>query len=258
MWSINNEFGRGFDLNAYRGTQYWRDDGSTGYFSTGQITIGDFYGTRATNPVPNPGCYAIVGGSGSGSVYTTSQSDCGPEHPQRIVVVAVGSGDTTASPVSSMTINGVGMSLGARSSGSGSMRLVAVYYLALPSPRYCDLRVVFPGAASGCVFGCYGFYPSNSAMVDSGAGSTTATSAGSGALVSAAGGYYVGVSHHRNTNGTNWAGTMGLGYEVNYNSTYGGTNVSISWARTTGASGTSVASWAGSNNGSMACALFNA
>ena len=48
---INAEFGRGLDLNSYRGTVWWTDAGSTGNFSSGSIYINEFYGKRLTQPV---------------------------------------------------------------------------------------------------------------------------------------------------------------------------------------------------------------
>ena len=49
MSQIHAEFGRGYDLNAYRNTQWWKDDGSTGLFSWA-ITFYEFYGKRAQPP----------------------------------------------------------------------------------------------------------------------------------------------------------------------------------------------------------------
>lgn len=48
---INAEFGRGNDLNSYRGTTWYTDAGGSGTFSTGAISIGDFYGKRASSPL---------------------------------------------------------------------------------------------------------------------------------------------------------------------------------------------------------------
>lgn len=48
---INAEFGRGNDLNSYRGTVWYTDAGASGTFSSGAISISDFYGKRATSPL---------------------------------------------------------------------------------------------------------------------------------------------------------------------------------------------------------------
>jgi hypothetical protein len=47
---INNEFGRGYNLNAYRNTLWYTDSGSSGYFSNNNISFSEFYGTRLTQP----------------------------------------------------------------------------------------------------------------------------------------------------------------------------------------------------------------
>ena len=45
---INAEFGRGNNLNAYRGTTWYTDAGGSGTFSSGAISMSEFYGKRAT------------------------------------------------------------------------------------------------------------------------------------------------------------------------------------------------------------------
>lgn len=54
--------GRGNNLNAYRGTLFYRPDNSTGYFSSGTINISDFYSTQGTSPVV-PGNATYTSGS---------------------------------------------------------------------------------------------------------------------------------------------------------------------------------------------------
>lgn len=50
MAQINSEFSRGNNLNSYRGTTWWKDDASTGTFSSGAINFSDFYSTRVSAP----------------------------------------------------------------------------------------------------------------------------------------------------------------------------------------------------------------
>lgn len=74
MYNVNACFGWGYDMNSYRGRQYWRDDGSTGTFSGGTIYMSDFLGTRPDNPEPYPfqSAYAVPfdsAGSGIGIFY---------------------------------------------------------------------------------------------------------------------------------------------------------------------------------------------
>lgn len=48
--AINTEFGRGTNLNAYRGTGWYTDAGGSGTFSTGTLSISEFYNKRLTSP----------------------------------------------------------------------------------------------------------------------------------------------------------------------------------------------------------------
>ena len=49
MSQINAEFGRGNDLNSYRGTTYYTSSGGPFTFPTGAISFSNFYGTQATS-----------------------------------------------------------------------------------------------------------------------------------------------------------------------------------------------------------------
>lgn len=65
---INSVFGRGTDLNSYRGTIWYQPNSVIyGYFSTGAISLGDFYNKQPTDPaVPgsatfsSPGSYSFT------------------------------------------------------------------------------------------------------------------------------------------------------------------------------------------------------
>lgn len=86
MAQINAEFGRGNDLNSYRGTTWYTDAGASGTFSSGAISMSDFYGKRATSPMwtgtittnqnkLNLRAWAIANGySGSGAAQITIAS----------------------------------------------------------------------------------------------------------------------------------------------------------------------------------------
>jgi hypothetical protein len=83
MSQINAEFGRGNNLNAYRGTTYYTSSGGPFTFSSGAISFSNFYGTQATSPTfsfsiasnqdqANLRSLAIAAGwSGSGAVIAT-------------------------------------------------------------------------------------------------------------------------------------------------------------------------------------------
>lgn len=51
MLAINTEFGRGTNLNAYRGTTYYTSSGGPFTFSSGTISMSDFYGTQVSGSV---------------------------------------------------------------------------------------------------------------------------------------------------------------------------------------------------------------
>jgi len=47
---INAEFARGLNLNSYRGTVWYTDAGASGNFSSGAISVSEFYGKRPNSP----------------------------------------------------------------------------------------------------------------------------------------------------------------------------------------------------------------
>lgn len=47
---INSEFGRGNNLNSYRGTNWYTDSGDFGNFSSNSLGISEFYSKRSTIP----------------------------------------------------------------------------------------------------------------------------------------------------------------------------------------------------------------
>ena len=51
MSQINTEFGRGLNLNAYRGTTYYTSSGGPFTFPSGSISMNDFRGTQASGSV---------------------------------------------------------------------------------------------------------------------------------------------------------------------------------------------------------------
>ena len=50
MSAINAEFGRGNDLNSYRGTVWYTDAGASGTFTSSNLGFDQFYGKRPTSP----------------------------------------------------------------------------------------------------------------------------------------------------------------------------------------------------------------
>lgn len=256
MGSIHAEFGWGYDLNSYRGRQWYMDDGQTGYFSAGQIHFSEFWGKRPTAPISN-GFVDAGHIGGAGPTWNFGSKSLGVPHARRVVVVATMTGDTSGSPISAVRIGGVVSTLAARSSGSGNMRACAVYYQHLPSGTHADISVTNSNNASQCFIGVYAIYPQNPAHIDSGSGVTTASNASASGLVSQAGGVCIAATHHRNVNASTFGGTLGGAWQTNWNADVGGNcNGAVGWKWTDGSSGTANATWAGGVNGSIACGLW--
>lgn len=53
MSQINGEFGRGNDLNSYRGTGWYTPGGSQGYFSQNNISFSEFWDKQPNSPAPS-------------------------------------------------------------------------------------------------------------------------------------------------------------------------------------------------------------
>jgi|LakMenEpi03Aug12_release.lakeMendotaPanAssembly.Ray.scaffolds.fasta_scaffold315969_4 hypothetical protein len=66
---INAEFALGNNLNAYRGVTWYTDAGGSGTFSSGAISMNEFYSKRKTAP---GGTFSPDGGTSSGSRVTLS------------------------------------------------------------------------------------------------------------------------------------------------------------------------------------------
>lgn len=78
---IDTEFGRGTNLDDYRGTQWWKNDASTGFFDEENIDIAEFYSKRGTSPV-----------TGGNTTITTSSSFTVPTYSTLTVYLYGGSG----------------------------------------------------------------------------------------------------------------------------------------------------------------------
>ena len=252
--SINNEFGRGRDLNAYRGTPWWTDANQSGTFSAGQISMAEFYGKRATPPIQN-GIISLQGVGGAGPSWTVT-SGLGTEHANRVIVVTVSTGDTTGSPISRVRLDGVDMTFAARSSGSGSMRACAVAYMHKPTGTSATIIATNSNNASGCIITVFAIYPANPAPASADSGSTTATSC-SATLTIPAGGFGVFISHHRNGNPCTMGGTLAVSHTIHHNAAFGGAGIiATSFSSPGGASGTCATSWTGAVNGSCSGATW--
>jgi hypothetical protein len=66
MNDINTEFGRGQNLNAYRGTQYYTSSSGPFTFPSGAIDFNDFWGTQLAAPTYTIEYIVVAGGGGGG------------------------------------------------------------------------------------------------------------------------------------------------------------------------------------------------
>lgn len=64
---INTQFGLGNNLNVYRGVTWWTDTNTTGTFSSGAISVQEFYGKRNRPPYLASSILVVGGGGSSGS-----------------------------------------------------------------------------------------------------------------------------------------------------------------------------------------------
>lgn len=71
LTQINAEFGLGTNLAAYRGVRWYKDDASTGFFPTTNISIANFYGTRPGTPVTAGSQTFTSSGTFGVPIYTT-------------------------------------------------------------------------------------------------------------------------------------------------------------------------------------------
>ena len=71
MSDINSVFGRGNNLNAYRGTTWYTAAGGSGTFSSGAISFSDFY-SKGPSPAFTPGFTGLAN-----QTFTVNYSDVG-------------------------------------------------------------------------------------------------------------------------------------------------------------------------------------
>ena len=86
---LNTEFGYGFGLDAYQGKTWFKTDLSTGVFPTGNIGLGNFYGTRIDDITPTYQFLqtVVVGLKGAGVTTTLSNINIGAPDPTRRIII---------------------------------------------------------------------------------------------------------------------------------------------------------------------------
>ena len=104
MSQINAEFGRGNNLNAYRGTAYYLGVNGPYYFSSGAISFSDFYSTQLS---PSTFTVTISGDTANANLRTIAVNAGWNQNSPLSVVINAGVyvyASTTGSPA--LTING--------------------------------------------------------------------------------------------------------------------------------------------------------
>lgn len=119
---IHNEFGRGHDLNAYRGVPWYTEAGGSGHFSSGQISMAEFFGKRSSPPPVQVYTHTIKGGVGTYS-YVTENVDFGTAISNRYVVVGAWSSDNDAPTPTTATVGGQPTTRVTVRTGSGAYAL---------------------------------------------------------------------------------------------------------------------------------------
>lgn len=127
MSQINAEFGRGNNLNAYRGTTWYTDAGGSGTFSAGSISFYEFYGKRLSAPGPAIGVVFSVPATSSGPLSSSSYTGNGFYAGLQIAV----SGSVGSFELFSSITDGDGnvAGLGLNLSGTGGVASGQVYEL---------------------------------------------------------------------------------------------------------------------------------
>lgn len=104
MSAINAEFGRGNNLNAYRGTTWYTDAGASGTFTSTNLGFDQFYSKRATSPT-----FSFTIGSNQTNANLRSLAVSAGWNQSSNVVATIASGviissNSTGTPA--LTING--------------------------------------------------------------------------------------------------------------------------------------------------------
>jgi len=75
-------YNRGANIGGYQGLQWWQDNTVTGFFSSGTLSMSDFYSKRSFSPVtsgsyrfyPSAGNYPTPGAPAGATIFAVSQS----------------------------------------------------------------------------------------------------------------------------------------------------------------------------------------
>lgn len=108
MSQVHQEFGWGYQMANYAGRQWYRDDGSTGYFPTSWFGMDQFYGKRATSPAGVATADYVWGGK---VVAAGSAIHLGADASNRYIAIMAQAYATTAANLDQCYLNGVSLPL---------------------------------------------------------------------------------------------------------------------------------------------------
>ena len=177
LYTINGEFGRGYDLNSYRGTSWYTDAGGSGSFSSYNLGIDQFYSKRVSAPysislsvVNGFSWEAYFGGGSYSEVYFNTN---GTITSYDMSGSSVGPSGNWGSP----TTGGLGNSYWIRftrtdSTLSGGISTGSTGWMSLDATR--TISVVHAGASGGYIDSTY----SVDIATDSGGSNIVASSTG--------------------------------------------------------------------------------
>lgn len=179
---INAEFGRGTNLNAYRGAPFWLpNNATTFFFPTGTISFSDFYGKLGASPVvpgtatyTSPGSYSfsvpiynsirveVYGGGGGAAYYDLGQQAAG--NGGGTSTAAISQGTLTATGGQGGLIWTSGTSVGGTGSGPSGSYTETGGSSAQAQPYPTGGRGAGPGGGAG------GYWPTSRAGAQPGGG----------------------------------------------------------------------------------------
>lgn len=198
MTEIDAEFGLGTNLNAYRGVTYWMDDGSSGTFSAGAISMSDFYSTRVNEPLDYSYLGEITATSGSISFGAASAS--------RVIALSVCATWGSSLTINSATIGGVSATVACQvSKGGNSVNPTsAIVYANVPTGASGTVSLTFSNSPSTVRIRCYRIVgvattPANTKTDSTGADSLSLA-------VPSSTGFVIGSSTQVNSGSQTWTG----------------------------------------------------
>jgi len=120
---INTEFNRGTNLGAYRGVQWWKDNTATGFFTSTNLGVNQFYEKRFNSPV-TPGSAYYQNSGNYQSPFNSSGQFTVPLY-STLTITSRGGGGGGAGGSSNNGAGGAGNAGGTTTFGTGGYQVTA-------------------------------------------------------------------------------------------------------------------------------------